>query len=279
MSSPSSSQGGVCRRGWHVQRDHPRPRLEDAAGRRRGPQLSGGNSVPLLPSHRNHPGRSESPADILGGRFFLCCWSFLAAAPSESQLRLSTESLHWVTASLCCLTQTPQPVRSVQGSTDCICFATVGTNDPVTSALHIIVGESRRIRFCFLGPEQVAHGYFWFLKWTNWNGHFLSIPPAGNTSNSTNDFIHALIPHHLPATVLVPGAQETLSRWTCARCTTTTPSCDTRSPCWATVSTATCWATARGRGGWDRPDTTSRVLDWAVESQLLIWSVEIILNY
>lgn len=27
------------------------------------------------------------------------------------------------------------------GSTDCICFATVGTNDPVTSALHIIVGE------------------------------------------------------------------------------------------------------------------------------------------
>ncbi|XP_077957751.1 ceramide kinase isoform X2 [Gasterosteus aculeatus] len=26
------------------------------------------------------------------------------------------------------------------GSTDCICFATVGTNDPVTSALHVIVG-------------------------------------------------------------------------------------------------------------------------------------------
>lgn len=30
----------------------------------------------------------------------------------------------------------------VSGSTDCICFATVGTNDPVTSALHIIVGGS-----------------------------------------------------------------------------------------------------------------------------------------
>lgn len=27
------------------------------------------------------------------------------------------------------------------GSTDCICFATVGTNDAVTSALHIILGE------------------------------------------------------------------------------------------------------------------------------------------
>ncbi|XP_028934851.1 ceramide kinase isoform X3 [Ornithorhynchus anatinus] len=26
------------------------------------------------------------------------------------------------------------------GSTDCVCYATVGTNDPVTSALHIIVG-------------------------------------------------------------------------------------------------------------------------------------------
>uniref|UniRef100_A0A6I8PHB6 Ceramide kinase n=1 Tax=Ornithorhynchus anatinus TaxID=9258 RepID=A0A6I8PHB6_ORNAN len=28
------------------------------------------------------------------------------------------------------------------GSTDCVCYATVGTNDPVTSALHIIVGDS-----------------------------------------------------------------------------------------------------------------------------------------
>lgn len=33
----------------------------------------------------------------------------------------------------------------VPGSTDCICFATVGTNDPVTSALHIIVGESHGV--------------------------------------------------------------------------------------------------------------------------------------
>uniref|UniRef100_A0A7N6AL69 DAGKc domain-containing protein n=1 Tax=Anabas testudineus TaxID=64144 RepID=A0A7N6AL69_ANATE len=34
------------------------------------------------------------------------------------------------------------------GSTDCICFATVGTNDPVTSALHIIVGDSQPIDVC-----------------------------------------------------------------------------------------------------------------------------------
>uniref|UniRef100_A0A7N4P2M5 Ceramide kinase n=1 Tax=Sarcophilus harrisii TaxID=9305 RepID=A0A7N4P2M5_SARHA len=28
------------------------------------------------------------------------------------------------------------------GSTDCVCYATVGVNDPVTSALHIIIGDS-----------------------------------------------------------------------------------------------------------------------------------------
>lgn len=39
------------------------------------------------------------------------------------------------------------------GSTDCICFATVGTNDPVTSALHIIVGDSQLIDMC-----SVHHG-------------------------------------------------------------------------------------------------------------------------
>lgn len=34
------------------------------------------------------------------------------------------------------------------GSTDCICFATVGTNDPVTSALHIIVGDTQPMDVC-----------------------------------------------------------------------------------------------------------------------------------
>lgn len=34
------------------------------------------------------------------------------------------------------------------GSTDCICFATVGTNDPVTSALHVIVGDSQPMDVC-----------------------------------------------------------------------------------------------------------------------------------
>ncbi|XP_051547541.1 ceramide kinase isoform X1 [Myxocyprinus asiaticus] len=34
------------------------------------------------------------------------------------------------------------------GSTDCICYATVGSNDPVTSALHIIVGDSQPMDVC-----------------------------------------------------------------------------------------------------------------------------------
>ncbi|XP_066579728.1 ceramide kinase [Amia ocellicauda] len=34
------------------------------------------------------------------------------------------------------------------GSTDCICYATVGINDPVTSALHIVVGDSQPMDVC-----------------------------------------------------------------------------------------------------------------------------------
>ncbi|XP_033028702.1 ceramide kinase-like isoform X1 [Lacerta agilis] len=34
------------------------------------------------------------------------------------------------------------------GSTDCICFATVGTNDPITSALHIVIGDSQPMDVC-----------------------------------------------------------------------------------------------------------------------------------
>ncbi|XP_057685360.1 ceramide kinase family protein [Corythoichthys intestinalis] len=34
------------------------------------------------------------------------------------------------------------------GSTDCICYATVGVTDPVTSALHIIIGDSQPLDVC-----------------------------------------------------------------------------------------------------------------------------------
>lgn len=51
----------------------------------------------------------------------------------------------------------------VQGSTDCICFATVGTNDPVTSALHIIVGELSVHR-------RSKHSQTKRIVWNPWNG-------------------------------------------------------------------------------------------------------------
>ncbi|XP_053551790.1 ceramide kinase [Bombina bombina] len=34
------------------------------------------------------------------------------------------------------------------GSTDCVCFATVGINDPITSALHIIIGDTQPMDVC-----------------------------------------------------------------------------------------------------------------------------------
>uniref|UniRef100_A0A8D0AT19 Ceramide kinase n=1 Tax=Sander lucioperca TaxID=283035 RepID=A0A8D0AT19_SANLU len=45
------------------------------------------------------------------------------------------------------------------GSTDCICFATVGTNDPVTSTLHIIVGDSQPMDVCSVHHNDVFLRY------------------------------------------------------------------------------------------------------------------------
>ncbi|TMS02574.1 Ceramide kinase [Larimichthys crocea] len=45
------------------------------------------------------------------------------------------------------------------GSTDCICFATVGTNDPVTSALHIIVGDSQPMDVCSVYHNDIFLRY------------------------------------------------------------------------------------------------------------------------
>ena len=43
----------------------------------------------------------------------------------------------------------------VVGSTDTVAFSTVGINDPVTSALHIIVGKT-----CY----EVGFFFVWFLR-------------------------------------------------------------------------------------------------------------------
>ncbi|XP_072257726.1 ceramide kinase [Pyxicephalus adspersus] len=46
------------------------------------------------------------------------------------------------------------------GSTDCVCFATVGINDPVTSALHIILGDSQPL------DVSAVHNKKTLLKYT-----------------------------------------------------------------------------------------------------------------
>ncbi|KAM9754846.1 ceramide kinase isoform 2-T5 [Menidia menidia] len=56
----------------------------------------------------------------------------------------------------------PCPIRIgiiPAGSTDCICFASVGTNDPVTSALHIIVGDSQPMDVCSVHHNNVFLRY------------------------------------------------------------------------------------------------------------------------
>ncbi|XP_051544712.1 ceramide kinase-like [Myxocyprinus asiaticus] len=40
------------------------------------------------------------------------------------------------------------------GSTDCVCYATVGSNDPVTSALHIVVGDSQPMDVCSVHSDD-----------------------------------------------------------------------------------------------------------------------------
>ncbi|XP_067302196.1 ceramide kinase family protein [Pseudorasbora parva] len=45
------------------------------------------------------------------------------------------------------------------GSTDCVCFATVGINDPVTSALHIIIGDSQPLDVCSVHYQNTLVRY------------------------------------------------------------------------------------------------------------------------
>lgn len=40
------------------------------------------------------------------------------------------------------------------GSTDCICYTTVGSNDPVTSALHMVVGDSQPMDVCSVHSDE-----------------------------------------------------------------------------------------------------------------------------
>ncbi|KAM4553094.1 ceramide kinase-like isoform 1-T1 [Fundulus diaphanus] len=60
------------------------------------------------------------------------------------------------------------------GSTDCICFATVGTNDPITSALHIIVGDSQPMDVCSVHHNNMFLRYSVSLLGYGFYGDVLS---------------------------------------------------------------------------------------------------------
>uniref|UniRef100_A0A8C9YPK0 Zgc:158263 n=1 Tax=Sander lucioperca TaxID=283035 RepID=A0A8C9YPK0_SANLU len=45
------------------------------------------------------------------------------------------------------------------GSTDCVCYATVGVIDPVTSALHIIIGDSQPLDVCSVHQASALMRY------------------------------------------------------------------------------------------------------------------------
>lgn len=83
------------------------------------------------------------------------------------------------------------------GSTDCVCYATVGVIDPVTSALHVIIGEEG------VSLDSVRRVSF---------------------------RVDRLVVSHA-------ALQETLSLWTCAQCIMLLLSCATRCLCWVMAST------------------------------------------
>lgn len=121
-------------------------------------------------------GQQENPSAVQ--------FSWLSARSEQSDAQYSA-SVKGSAGSLCRL------CVFVSGSTDCICFATVGTNDPVTSALHIIVGESRdlatwrdllvpaisQFRFIFLRrPLSLLDCVLCAFRGLSANGRVLSAP-------------------------------------------------------------------------------------------------------
>ncbi|KAF5906790.1 ceramide kinase isoform X1, partial [Clarias magur] len=60
------------------------------------------------------------------------------------------------------------------GSTDCICYATVGSNDPVTSALHIVVGDSQPMDVSSIHHNNSFLRYFVSLLGYGFYGDVLS---------------------------------------------------------------------------------------------------------
>ena len=63
------------------------------------------------------------------------------SASSLQVITLSLRIYELTGAKFSALTHTSCSIMSIVGSTDCVCYATVGVVDPITSALHIIIGK------------------------------------------------------------------------------------------------------------------------------------------
>lgn len=126
--------------------------------------------------------------------------------------------------------------RNPTGSTDCICFATVGTNDPVTSALHIVVGEWKLLKEY---EKLTRTNNLWKIRLilVSYSCYFLCFV-----------FLFVWL-----------SQQVIRSQWMCVQFITMTSFSDTQSHCLATASMEMCFQTVRGTDGLALPDTTWQV--------------------
>lgn len=101
------------------------------------------------------------------------------------------------------------------GSTDCICFSTVGTNDPVTSALHIIVGDCQPMDVCSVHQNNSFLRFFISLLGYGFYGDVLAdserkrwLGPARYDLAGVKTFLNH---NHYEGTVSFLPAEENMS--------------------------------------------------------------------
>ncbi|XP_043352325.1 ceramide kinase isoform X2 [Dermochelys coriacea] len=100
------------------------------------------------------------------------------------------------------------------GSTDCICYATVGVTDPVTSALHIIVGDSQPLDVSSIHHNNTFPKYFVSLLGYGFYGDILKDSEKkrwmGTIRYDFSGFKTFLSHHYYEGTVSFLPAKHTL---------------------------------------------------------------------
>ncbi|CAM4477079.1 unnamed protein product [Lepidochelys olivacea] len=100
------------------------------------------------------------------------------------------------------------------GSTDCVCYATVGVTDPVTSALHIIVGDSQPLDVSSIHHNNTFLKYFVSLLGYGFYGDILKDSEKkrwmGTIRYDFSGFKTFLSHHYYEGTVSFLPAKQTL---------------------------------------------------------------------